>query len=446
MSSNLNQSCFRPELDLFSMRPFQTEIMKTEMIELKPINTLNNASFIEFISFGFFDSYRDCFNSYLKLEVMLDDGTGAGLKAIPQEIKVSCVNNLLGSMFSQCNVFLNTKPISAQETNLPLRHYIESKFNFSANEINNKLAGNLFIADTAGQLDMMTKENVGFEERGKFISKLEPFTLVGPISNDLFAQPRFLLSNVDLRVILTLENKDFIMLSTDAADKSFLRITDASLFIPHITVSPDILLAHERILASRNCVYNIKKIDVRTFTVSPNSTTFTLDNIVIGELPSLLIFGFVDTASLNGNRTKNPFNFKHYNIQSFNLSVNGFQFLPKPLEFNFKPKLTTDKTLHSANEAAHAYFRLHRELQFHMVDRGCNISAEEIVNGSFLLPFDLTPDKTNDMFCTNPPVNGSLKIECRFAQAITDSISVVMYSQTDSELQIDQARNVYLKP
>lgn len=281
MNAINTEACFRPELDLFSTRPFQTEILKTEMIELKPINSLINASFIEFVSFGYFNSYRDCFNSYLKLDIVIDKGDGTIIDKPPTEIKFSTVNNLLGSMFSQCNVFLNTKPISAQETNLPLRSFIESKFNHSANEVKYKLAGNLYIPDTPGKFDDIAKGNDGFIERGKLISTGHPFTLVGPIANDLFAQERYLLSNVDLRVILTLQNMDFIMLSEDANTVK-LKIIDCSLFIPHISVSSDVLLAHEKILASANAVYNIKKVDIRTFTVSPNSNTLVLDNIILG--------------------------------------------------------------------------------------------------------------------------------------------------------------------
>lgn len=69
-----------------------------------------------------------------------------------------------------------------------------------------------------------------------------------------------------------------------------------------------------------NAVYNTRRVDVRIFTVNPQSNQFVLDNIVIGELPSFIVFGFIDTDALNGNRSKNPFNFKHNNIQNFTLS------------------------------------------------------------------------------------------------------------------------------
>lgn len=463
MANQLTRDCFRDELDLFSMRPFQTEILKVETVELKPISTIQNASALEFLSFGLFDSYRDCYNSYLKLEITLLDKDGAATKtdlparaAAPapiesyvdlckkSEVKTSCVNNLFGSLFSQCNVFLNTKPISVQETNLPLRHYIESKFNFSRHEVNSKLAGHLYYPDTPGQLDEMSKQNAGFAVRGQMMATKGKFTLVGRLSNDVFSQGKFLLSNIDMRVLLPLEKPDFYMLGTDD-DGCKLQITDASLFIPHVTVSPDILLSHEKILQRMNAVYNTRRVDVRTFTVNPQSNQFVLDNIVIGELPSFIVFGFVDTDALNGKRSKNPFNFKHYNIQNFTLSVNGFNFLPKPLEFNYTKKPETDKGPVNPNEAAMGYFRLHHEPQYHNTDRAPNITEEEFSNGSFLLPFDLTPDKSNDKMCANAPSTGSLKIECRFLEPIDKSISVVMYCETDSELQIDVARNIYVK-
>lgn len=68
-------------------------------------------------------------------------------------------------------------------------------------------------------------------------------------------------------------------------------------------------------------------------------------------------------------------------MQLFNLSVNGFQFLPKPLEFNFTKKKDDDTSLVPSNEAAHAYYRLYTELKYHYSDRHCAISPSEFVNG-----------------------------------------------------------------
>lgn len=470
MAQEFTKECFREELDMFSTRPYQTEIIKVETVELKPLSTIQNASALEFLSFGLFDSYRDCYNSYLKLELTLVDkdgkpsstamparaaaGAGATVTVTEaesyidlckkSEVTTSCVNNLFGSLFSQCNVFLNTKPVSIQETNLPLRNYIESRFNYSRNEVQSKLAGNLYYPDTPGQLDVMNKQNAGFAVRGQIMATKGKFTIIGRLSNDIFSQGKFLLSNIDMRVLLPLEKADFYMLGEDTDQKS-LQITDASLFIPHVTVSPDILLSHEKILQRMNAMYNTRRVDVRTFTVNPQSNQFVLDNIVIGELPSLVVFGFVDTDALTGKRSKNPYNFQHYNIQTFTLSVNGFQFLPKPLEFNYTKKTDDDKSPVNPNEGAFGYFRLKDELQFHNTDRAPNITQEEFSNGSFLLPFDLTADRSNDKLCTNAPTTGSLKIECRFLDAITKSISVVMYCETDSEMQIDLARNIYVK-
>lgn len=436
---------FRPELDLFSCRSHQNDIVKTELIELKPINSLLNASYLEFISFGYFDAYRDCHNAYLKLEVILDDGVADK----PYEMNESdpgssVVNNLFGSLFSQCNVFLNGKPTSTQDTNLPLRQYIESRFNYSEAEVKHKLAGQLWSWDTTGHFDDIKKTNLGFFTRARMISNgKKPFTLIGPVTNDFFAQQRLLIPNVDLRVILSLAKKEFYMLSPDICH-CYVKILDASLFIPHVTVSADVLVEHERILHTRNAVYNIKKVEVRKFTVLPNSDSFVLDNLIVNSLPKFIIIALADADSVEGRRDKNPYNFQHYNMNSFNLYINGFQYLPKPLEFNFKKK-ATETDLTKPNDGIHAFYRMNKELHFDVIDRTSNISAEEFCNGSFFLPFDLTPDKSFNPQLTTGQVNGSLKIECKFNETISKAISVILYAVTDSEIQIDLSRNVYLK-
>jgi hypothetical protein len=52
----------------------------------------------------------------------------------------------------------------------------------------------------------------------------------------------------------------------------------------------------------------------------------------LGQLPKRLVIGCVDSDALNGTITKNPFDFKHYNITFVALNVDGRQIPAKPLQ------------------------------------------------------------------------------------------------------------------
>jgi hypothetical protein len=61
------------------------------------------------------------------------------------------------------------------------------------------------------------------------------------------------------------------------------------------------------------------------------------DNIFLGQLPKRLIIGCVDSNALNGTITKNPFDFKHYNINF--VAINPSVVFPSSVQTCFGPAM-----------------------------------------------------------------------------------------------------------
>ena len=58
-------------------------------------------------------------------------------------------------------------------------------------------------------------------------------------------------------------------------------------------------------------------------------------NIFEGALPNRIMIGMVDPDAFNGTYTKNPFNFKNYDITTMGLTVKGENLPGKPLQLKF---------------------------------------------------------------------------------------------------------------
>ena len=58
--------------------------------------------------------------------------------------------------------------------------------------------------------------------------------------------------------------------------------------------------------------------------------------LFLRQLPKRLVIGCVDNDAYHGNDHKNPFNFKHYDINFVALNVHGWQIPAKPLPPNFE--------------------------------------------------------------------------------------------------------------
>ena len=58
----------------------------------------------------------------------------------------------------------------------------------------------------------------------------------------------------------------------------------------------------------------------------------------------------------------------------------------------------------------------------------------------FMLLFDLTPDRAESEGHTSYPDNGNVRIELKFAEALTDAITYLIYLEHDRTLPIENKR------
>lgn len=141
-----------------------------------------------------------------------------------------------------------------------------------------------------------------------------------------------------------------------------------------------------------------------------------------------------DNDSFVGRRSKNPFNFQHYDITQFNLSVNGTQIPNLPIEFDYdkQPPIS-----------ARGYNSLFKGTNMQHFDKSHQISKKFFDEGCFLLCFNLSADQGSGAACSNLLNQGVVRIEARFKKALKNTITCIVYAEYDRVIEIDKNRNIY---
>ncbi|UYV63311.1 hypothetical protein LAZ67_2003713 [Cordylochernes scorpioides] len=418
--------CLKSELNLFSGLPIQVAIENSDFEEVHPIATLSDGP-IEFYIPGTFEHYIDPSFIFLQLAVKISKRDGSAIAATD---KVGPINYLLNTAFENVEVFLNEKQIVSQN-NYGYRSILDALLNFPENAQKTFLKSSLFEKDTAKYFDETDPNgnNLGLKARHAVMDLNKEITLFGAMNLDLSFQHKLLLNGVSLKIRLHRAKNSFVLMSNTQG--FVLKITKASLLVRKVTVSPSVVLAHNKTLENGVAKYPIRKVDVKTLTIPSGTHSTILPNLFLGPVPNRIVIGFVTKGAYSGDFTKNPFNFQNFNINYISLKI-GQRVLPnRPLTPQF-----------SEGEFYRSYIDLFSNMGRYLSSGELNITPEEFQNGLTLFAFDTTPDLCASDLHSSATQNSNISLEVKFSSALTSTINVILYSEFQSEIHIDKLRQV----
>ena len=347
------------------------------------------------------------------------------------------VNNLLHSLFSQVDVYLNQKLVSPPNNAYAYRAYIETLLNYGPAAKKSHLTSVLWYDDTPGNMDDLADGNDGLFARRRLLSVGKSVDLLGHLHCDIFNQERFLLNGVEMRLRLVRSKNNFCVMGSNSTDYTCgIKILEATLLVRRTKVGPGVLLAHVRALLKAIAKYPLTRVEVKTISLHAGAYGETIDNVMLGQLLKRIIIGFVDNKAFNGDFNLNPFNFNHYKINYLSLYVDGVQIPSRPLQPDF------------ANNRLHvdSFHTLCSSTGMHFLNMGNSIDREDYRRGYCLFAFDLVPDlSANSNSHWNLVKHGSVRIEVRFEEAPSSTTNCIVYTEYDNVLEIDAARQVMVE-
>jgi hypothetical protein len=222
-------------------------------------------------------------------------------------------------------------------------------------------------------------------------------------------------------------------MNKDVASETTFKFLYAQLRVNRIRPNPQIQVARNTVISKGGKVkYNITTVELKSFTFSNGSQSLSIDNAVLGEIPKRLLFTMVKNKDFLGTMDTNPYFFRHFDLRHFALYVNGKQIPSGGLSLDTSHNKTT----------LMAYRTLFEGSGIHHSNTGLQITPDTYINVSFVLLFDLTPDRAASDSHTSNPDNGNIRIELKFAKALPDAITCILYLEYDGSIFIDDSRTV----
>jgi len=427
-------SCEIPksELDIFAVPPTQTSIEHGTFVEYHPISSISQGAPIEFEVSSTGEEYLDLADSYLHVKAKIQRANG---NDVANDDQIGPVNNFIHSLFSEVEVSLNGTLISASTGTYPYRAYIENLLNYGTEAKESQLTSELFYKDTAGKMDCanpgaaVANQNKGLRKRAEFTGGNVVVDMIGKIHSDIFYIDRYMMNEVNIKLKLSRSKDEFSLMWTgDNAFRVF--IVSASLFVRKVKLSPSVFLAHAKTLENGMAKYPIKRVICKAFTVPAGYRDVTSERLFSGTLPTRVIIGCVDNDAFNGNKAKNPFNFKNFDLTELSVYLDGQQQTIKPLKCNY-----------GSNQFISAYMTLFSGTGRQNRDLGIDIGRSEYKDGYALYAFDLTPDMSQEGHF-NLIKQGSLRLDMKFGTALPNTITVVAYGEFENLIEIDRSRNI----
>ena len=418
-------------LDLFDLPPTQSSVVKSKIIDIHPLTSLSDEGPIEFKISGNGEAFLDPSQTQLYLKLKVTKADGSNLDAAS---KTATTNYPIGSLFSQVNVTMGGKLISASSNTYAHRAFIEVMLYYEKEAQESQLTSSLFYKDTAGKMEDSDiakdpVENTGAAARNAWIRTSNVVELQGRIHADIFNQEKLILNGVDINVKFHRHKNAFAIISNDGGANYRIVILDAILYVKKVFIAPSPFNAINTVLKDSTVKYPITRVSPKVFTIAAGKQSENIDNAFLGELPKRIVIGMTDNDAFNGHYKKNPFNFQHYNLSQLGVYVNGEDAPQKPLKLDF-----------DSNQFIAAYNMLFTGTGKLHANSGICISRDEYPKGYSLFVFDLTPFENGDHFDLKK--EGSLNIDLIFKEALPHTINVIVYAEYDAVIEIDSNRNV----
>ena len=143
------------------------------------------------------------------------------------------------------------------------------------------------------------------------------------------------------------------------------------------------------------------------------------------------MIAMVDNDAFNGDIKKKPFHFQHYDLNYLELTRDGRNIPGMILEPRF-----------SDNQYLRTYVQTMKTFNYWNTDDSNGLKPFDWANGYSIFAFDLTPDREVSSGCVHANIGGNYRLKLKFAKQLPNTINVIVYAISDSQIEITKHREV----
>jgi hypothetical protein len=334
----MSREGFSEKLGLFLSPPTEVGIENKTWLNIRPTSQITEGGIIDFTIPPNPVKYMDLHETLLLVTTKVTRRDGKKMK---EAEFATPINLFLHSLWAMMDVSIQQISVSSGiSTRYPYKAVLDYILKTPETVWKTLGAFQMYYRDKAGVMNGInptdTKFNDGIFSRHARSKDCKTFEMEGPLYSDIFQQKRLLLNGLELGIKLYPSSDNFRLMSATSEYK--VEVTDAVLKVCYVKVSPGILLGHSEAMKIGPAKYFFDESVIKSYAIASGQYSMTVDDLFQGDVPKRLTLCLVSSESLSGSCTKNPFNFKHYDVNFCGFYVDGQSCPTQPLQPNFAQK------------------------------------------------------------------------------------------------------------
>ena len=153
-------------------------------------------------------------------------------------------------------------------------------------------------------------------------------------------QEKYLPNGLEFKLRLNRSSPQFRLMSEDYPAK--IKIDTAILRVRNVQLPPAISNELNQTIAHHNAKFPIRRVEVKTFTISSGTRSKIEDHLLTGQLPKRVFIGLVTNEAFNGTLDTNPFFFQHFNLSKMDVTVMAIGSMENQLNLDLEMISTSD--------------------------------------------------------------------------------------------------------
>ena len=328
---------------------------------------------------------------------------------------------------------INGKHVSSSSgTNLAYKAHLDVLLGTSKDVKDEKLKDTmLYFDEDVGKADVNQKVN-----GGSYARKQAAFTAEGGryIRTSLFIDQvnchRYIPPDVTLKISFTQNSSAFCLIQPSSNTKRYkLVVKDMVIMGKRIEASAAKWAEHEKLYDQQLSAYLPIVYTTLNYKVIPKGTSnVLLENVTLSEIVPFKIFMvIIDHENYHGKLTKNPLQYKHFNLKGLEFHVNGKSYPTTKYDFNW-----------GKGDVLAGYFDLMKGIGAAGDHVSPNITLEDYKDNASIFVFDRAPDDCCGIH-THMPLTGIVHAELNFRTELQKPVTVIFYSFYKKLLKFSRA-------
>ena len=331
--------------------------------------------------------------------------------------RVTYVNNIMHSIFSNVEMYINNQQIYNFNGLYVHKSYISNNIKAAISEYKGVLhcEGYDYEQDPEDFANLLP--DPFFTRRMKLLSRTDGFMLYGKLGIDFFSTSELLYPNMKIRLPLTRAWPNFYMVS-DNLNVS-LGIVDCSVYTRRIALKDDFHKKRRDMLAYAPVEYKFLESLANTFIIPARQNQFIQENIFNNALIRQIAIAMNTNSAFTGSFTENPFWYQEFDLRQIRILRRGQPIVDFDTADSCRLYVTTMKAMNFQDDIP-------------------SIPIDDFKD-HYLLVFDLNSMQDATENCHYPELVGEpLRLELNFTNPLENVTELIVLDERMSSVAVDK--------